>query len=415
MDPFLGRDEVADLWIEGDTLSDSPPPAAGEVVTLEARGLVVAPAFIDLHVHLREPGNEAAETVETGSRAAAAGGFATIVAMPNTRPAMDSVEEVQALLTRAHAAGLVRVLPAPCVTLGRAGGELTDFAALARAGAVAFTDDGSTVPDAAVMAEALRQARRLRLPVMDHALDPGLSGSGVMHEGERSRALGLPGIPAAAESSVVARDIELAREAGAAVHIQHVSCAETVRLIREARRAGIRVTAEATPHHVALTDADVQADSTNGKMSPPLRSDADRRAIIEGLADNTIMAFATDHAPHTATAKGRGWREAPFGVVGLETAVGVTYTTLVIPGVLSLPVWIRRWTIGPASVLGLPAPTLAEGARADVAVFDLTGEWAVRSDAFVSKSRNTPFEGKPLVGRAVYTFCGGKLTHGSKP
>lgn len=415
VDPLVGRDEVGDLWIDGDILLDSPPAAGGEVVELDARGLVVVPGFIDLHVHLREPGNETAETVESGSRAAAAGGFTTIVAMPNTRPAMDSAGEVEALLARAGAGGHVRVLPAPCITMGRAGTVLADLAALARAGAVAFTDDGSTVPDSSVMAEAMRQARRLRLPVLDHALDPVLAGSGVMHEGERSRALGLPGIPSAAESDIAARDIALARDTGAAVHIQHVSCGDTVRLVREARRAGVRVTAEATPHHLALTDDSVCADNTDLKMSPPLCTEADRQALIGGLADNTIQALATDHAPHTATAKARGWLQAPFGVVGLETAVGVTYGVLVKSGALPLAEWVRRWTTGPASVLGLPAPTLTDGARADVAVLDLSGEWTVNAAAFLSKSRNTPFQGKALVGRAVYTFCGGKLTHGKAP
>lgn len=414
VDPFVGRDEVADLWIEGDVVAGAPHSGPGDIGEIDASGLVLVPGFIDLHVHLREPGNEAAETVDSGAHAAAAGGFTTIVAMPNTQPPMDTADEIQALLARAAAAGQAHVLPAACITRDRAGAELADLAALSRAGAVAFTDDGSTVPKAAVMAEAMRQARRLRLPILDHALDQALAGNGVMHEGETSRRLALPGIPSEAESRIVARDIALAKETGCAIHIQHVSAAESVRLIRDARQEGVRVTAEATPHHLALTDAAVRLDDTRLKINPPLRTEADRTAIIEGVADGTLQTLATDHAPHTASAKAKGWLAAPFGVVGLETAVGVTYTVLVKAGVLSLSDWVRRWTLGPASVLRLPAPTLSDGARADLAILDLEREWTVRAADFVSRSRNTPFDGWKLQGRAVYTFCAGRLVHEAK-
>jgi dihydroorotase len=378
---------------------------------IEARGLVVAPGFIDLHVHLREPGNEAAETVETGCRAAARGGFTTIVAMPNTTPALDSPAEVQALHDRAAACGLARVLPAPCITRGRAGGELSDFAGLVQGGAVAFTDDGSTVSSDAVMAAALRLARTLNRPILDHALDPRLAGHGAMHAGARSAALGLPGIPSEAETCIVERDIRMAAETGGAVHIQHLSAAGSVTLLREAARRGLRVSGELTPHHLALTDADVTADHADCfKMNPPVRDSADRAALIDGIVDGTIECFATDHAPHTAAAKARGFTGAPFGVVGLETAIGVTYSLLVKRGLMSLADWIRRWTAGPARIIGQPVPSLAPGAPADFVLLDLSGDWVVRAAEFASRSRNTPFEGWTLTGRAVRTFCGGKPT-----
>ena len=411
LDPARGQDAVGDLCIQKGVIVPCPARVPPGARVIDAAGCGGVPGFIDLHVHLREPGNEAAETVATGTRAAARGGFTTIVAMPNTRPALDSPAEIRALAKRA-AGGFARVLPAPCLTHGREGLELADIDALATAGAVALTDDGATVADDALMAEAMRRAARANLPVCDHALDPVLAGKGVMHEGEWSRKWGLPGIPSEAESRTVARDIRLAEAAGCALHIQHVSAAESVQLIREAVRRGVRVTAEATPHHLALTDADVRPEDARFKMNPPLRGEADRIVLLEAVADGTLTTLATDHAPHTAAAKAKGFVEAPFGVIGLETAIGVTYAILVKSGRISLADWVRRWTTGPARVLGRPAPSLAVGAPADVAVLNLTDEWTVRADDFVSLSRNTPFEGWRLTGRAMATFCGGKQTWG---
>lgn len=410
IDPATGRDEIADLYIEGGSIANAPKTQPAGVRVIDARGLVVVPGFIDLHVHLREPGNEAAETVLTGCRAAARGGFTTIVAMPNTKPPLDTPDEIRALARRAEAAQSIRVLAAPCITRQRAGAEVADLEKLATAGAAAFTDDGSTVPDPAVMAAAMRRAARLNLPIMDHALDPVLAGQGVMREGTRSRRLGLPGIPASAEYTIVERNIRLAGETGCATHIQHVSAAESVQLIRDARRRGMRVSAEVTPHHLALADDDVRGDDPGRfKMSPPLGSAADLQALREAIADGTIEAFATDHAPHTAETKARGFAGAPFGVIGLETAVGATYTTMVRHHRMPLAAWVERWTTGPARILGRPAPTLAPGASADVTLLDLEHEWSVQPDTFTSKSRNTPFAGWLLNGRAVVTVCNGTI------
>lgn len=410
LDPAIKTDMVRDLFIENGRLAPVPSVIPPGTTVIEARGLVAAPGFIDLHVHLREPGHEAAETVTTGCQAAARGGFTTIVAMPNTNPALDTPDQVQALATRAESANLVRVLPAPCLTRHRAGYEVADLAALTRAGAVAFTDDGTTVADDTVMEAVMREAARLNRPVMDHALDPKLSGKGVMHEGTCSQTFGLPGIPSEAETVIVARDIRLSRATGCALHIQHLSAAGSVAAIRAARQAGLRVSAELTPHHLALTDADVDpAKPECHKMNPPVRGQADQAALIAGLLDGTISCFATDHAPHTAETKAKGFLTAPFGVVGLETAIGVTYTRLVKAGLMKTLDWIARWTTEPARILGLPPPTLASGAPADVVLLDLDSEWTVKASEFVSKSRNTPFDGWRLTGRAVKTFCAGRL------
>ncbi len=410
LDPATQTDAVRDLFIQDGLLAPVPAVLPEDTTVIEAQGLVAAPGLIDLHVHLREPGNEAAETVASGCLAAARGGFTTVVAMPNTNPALDTPEQMAALAGKATEANLIRVLPAPCITRNRAGHEVADLAALGRAGAVAFTDDGCTVAKNEVMEAAMQEAARLNIPVMDHALDPKLAGHGVMHEGPCSRSLGLPGIPAEAETVIVERDIRLSRATGCAIHIQHLSAAGSVELIREARQAGLRVTGELTPHHLALTDAIVEAAKPECfKMNPPLRSEADRAALVEGLRDGTISCFATDHAPHTAASKAKGFLTAPFGVVGLETAVGVTYTLLVKKGLMSVLDWVARWTIEPARIIGRRIPALVPGEPADLVLLDLEHEWVVNAGDFASKSRNTPFDGWPLTGRAVKTFCDGRL------
>ncbi len=402
IDPSLGTDSVGDLFIEDGAIREIPERLPPDTETIEARGLLLTPGLIDLHVHLREPGNEAAETIESGLRAASAGGFTTVVAMPNTTPPMDTPERLRFALDRAAAVrDGARLRPSACLTLGRAGARVGDLEALAAAGAAAFTDDGATVADDAVMREAMRRAAPLGLAVMDHAQDRLAEQAGVMHEGEYSRRLGLPGIPSAAEARVIARDIALARATGARLHIQHITSREGVELVRAARAEGLSVSAEATPHHLALTDADIRPDDANYKMNPPLRAEEDREAVVASVLDGAIACLATDHAPHTAESKARGFRSAPFGVIGLETAVGVTWTLLVRGLKLSPLEWLRRWTVGPARVLGLPPPTLAPGAPADLALLDVATPWTVESARFVSKSRNTPFEGWTLYGRAV--------------
>ncbi|HOW97046.1 MAG TPA: dihydroorotase [Kiritimatiellia bacterium] len=410
LDPVRNLDAPGDLFLAGGLIAAPPLRIPPDAEIIEARGLAVAPGFIDLHVHLREPGGEEAETIETGCRAAARGGFTTVVAMPNTRPPLDTPELVSAQIRRAEEAGLCRVRPAACITSGRTGGALAPLAELAAAGACAFTDDGTTVADEALMRRALEQAAALGRPILDHAQDPAREKQGVMHEGAWSARWGLPGIPSSAEIEVVERDIRLARETGGRVHIQHVSAAGSAALIRRARAAGLPVSGEATPHHLALTDADVRPEDARWKMNPPLRSEADRAAVLGAVEEGTITVLATDHAPHTAAAKARGFRDAPFGVIGLEAAVGVTYTRLVAGGRMSALDWVRRWTSGPARVLGLPEPSLAPGLPADVALLDLDTEWEIRPESFASKSRNTPFEGWRVRGRAVRTFLGGRTT-----
>lgn len=410
LDPAAKKDTLGDLFIQNGVFAPVPCTLPADTVVIEAQGLVAAPGLIDLHVHLREPGHEAAETVASGCLAAARGGFTTIVVMPNTNPALDTPEQVAALAKRAAAANLIHVLPAPCITRSRSGQEVADLAALAKAGAVAFTDDGCTVSKNDVMEAAMQEAGRLNIPVMDHALDGKLAGHGVMHEGACSRVLGLPGIPSEAETIIVQRDIQLSRLTGCAMHIQHLSAAGSVDLIRVARKEGLRVSGELTPHHLALTDAMVQADKPECyKMNPPVRSEADRAALVEGLLDGTIACFATDHAPHTAATKAKGFLTAPFGVVGLETAVGVTYTFLVKKGLMTALEWVARWTTEPARLIGRRVPTLAHGAPADLVLLDLDAEWTVKASEFASKSRNTPFDGWSLIGRATKTFCDGRL------
>ena len=307
---------------------------------------------------------------------------------------------------------MAHVLPSACLTVGRGGREPADLAALAAAGAVAFTDDGSTVPDAAVLQRVMTAAAALGSPVMDHALDDVLAAAGVMHDGARSRQLALPGIPSRAEIAIVQRDIALARRTGCAMHIQHVSCRESAALIRAARRNGTPVSGEVTPHHLALCDAAIENDAARFKMSPPIRTAADRHGLQEAIADGTLQAFATDHAPHLAEEKARGFRDAPFGVVGLETAVGVTYTLMVEGKRMSRLEWLRRWTTGPAAVLNMDPPSLEAGRPANLTLLDLSSTWTVDPRTFRSKSRNTPFGGQTFTGQAVYTLCDGHVVWG---
>jgi len=380
------------------------------MAVFDARGLTVLPGLVDLHAHLREPGNEEAETVASGCRAAARGGFTTVVAMPNTAPPVDRPERVRELLARARASGLARVLPAACATAERAGRAATDMEALAAAGAAAFTDDGNMIADDGLMAAAMRRAAALGKPLMDHAQDPVLAAGGVMRDGPAARRLGLPGIPDEAEIRAVERDIALSRRTACAVHVQHLSTAGAVERVRAARRQGLRVSAEATPHHLALCEDDIRAPDPNLKMNPPLCSARDRDALRQAVADGTIEVLATDHAPHRAADKARGFRDAPFGVIGLETAVPVTYTCLVKSGRVDPAAWARAWTTGPARVLGLPAPTLSPGAGADLVILDLATEWTVRPEEFASLARNTPFAGMRVTGRAVLTLLAGRPT-----
>ena len=408
IDPSTHTDKLAPLFITHGVIAKPPAAVPKDAEIIDANGLVVVPGLIDIHVHLREPGGEEAETMETGCRAAARGGFTTIVAMPNTKPPLDTPERVAWVKKRGEEIGLVQVIPAACITAGRAGHDVADLKALADAGAGVFTDDGSTVPSDETMRRAMTLSAALNRTVMDHAQDPAAEKNGVMHEGEGSKHWKLPGIPSEAEIKIIRRDIDLAHRTNCAVHIQHVSTKEGVALIREAQERRWRVSGELTPHHLTLTDLDVRGDDANFKMNPPLRSPTDREALIGGVVQGTLQAFATDHAPHTAAAKARGFLQAPFGIIGLETAVGVTFTELVAAGRMTLDVWVHRWTIGPARVLGLPDPSLQPGAPAHVTLLDLNSTWTVRAENFLSKSHNTPFKGRDLIGRAVRTIYQGR-------
>lgn len=410
VDPATNRDEVADLYVHNGVITPLPATLPPDTPRIPASGKIVAPGLMDLHVHFREPGGEAAETIASGSRAAARGGFTTVVTMPNTHPPVDTPERVAYQLEQGRTTGLATVLPSACLTQGRAGTEPVSAEALAEAGAVALTDDGATVADNNVMQAIMSHARAAGLLVMDHALDPTLTGNGVMHEGTAATALGLPGIPARAETAIVQRDIALAETTGCLLHIQHTSCSATVDMIRSARKRGLPVSGEVTPHHLALTDAVVQTNNTAFKMSPPLRTEEDRLALIEGLADGTLQALATDHAPHTAAAKAAPFTTAPFGVVGLETAVGVTYEHLVRSGPLSVLQWLELWTTGPAAILRRTPPSLSPNAPADLTILDLDTQWTVHTDQFASGSSNTPFAGHTLTGHAVCTLREGRIT-----
>jgi len=415
IDPASGVDGVRTVVVQGGRIAEVGErverPHGARVV--EARGKWVTPGFVDLHVHLREPGQEYKETVATGARAAVAGGFTTICAMPNTKPVNDSASVTELVLARAAQAGLARVLPVGCISRAQGGEDLAEYGELKAAGCVAVSDDGRPVASSGLMRRALEYARAFGLPVAVHEEDPVLAGKGVMHEGPTSTRLGLKGIPAAAEDVMVVRDLALLELTGGRLHLQHVSTKGAVRAIRDAKKRGLAVTAEATPHHLALTDEDVGASgySTDFKMNPPLRSAEDVKAVREGLADGTIDAIATDHAPHSAVEKDLEFDAALNGIIGLETAFSVCLE-LVRKGALAERRLVEALTAGPARAFGLAAGTLAKGAAADIAVLDPAAEWTVDPARLHSRSRNTPWKGKRLPGRCVLTLVGGRIVHG---
>lgn len=411
LDPAAGLDRRADLRIAGGRVHEIGADLVarpGERV-VDVGGCLVTPGLIDLHVHFREPGQEARETIASGAAAAAAGGFTTVCAMPNTDPVTDTPERVRRVLDRGRAAGGVRVLPIAAATMGSGGREASDGAALAAAGAVALSDDGLPIRSVEMLTRVLEGARAAGLVVADHCEDLSLSAGGAILEGPIAERLGVRGIPAEAESRAVARDLQVLDKAGGRLHLCHVSTAESVRLLREALARGLAVTAEACPHHLTLTVEAVAERGPLAKMNPPLATDTDREALIEALADGTIGCLATDHAPHTAEEKASGLARAPFGVVGLETAFGVLNTDLVARGRVSLATLIERLTWGPAQAFGLAGGRLDPGAPADVAVFDLDAEWIVAAEDFRSRGRNTPWEGCRLKGRGVMTIVAGKI------
>ncbi len=411
VDPTQDLDAVCDVRLEGGTVAEvGADLAKGDSRERDVSGLVVTPGWIDMHIHLREPGQEYKETVATGTRAAAAGGFTAVACMGNTEPVNDNRSVTELILKEAAKAGLARVYPIGAVSKGQRGKELAEVAEMVDAGVVAISDDGHPVANPALMRRALEYAQHFDIPVIQHAQDMELTAGGVMHEGEWSTRLGLPGWPGAAEDIVVARDVILAEDSGGRYHVAHLSTARALDLVRQAKARGLRVTCEVTPHHLLLTDRTVaeSAFSPDAKMNPPLRAESDRQALLAGLVDGTVDAIASDHAPHHPDEKDVEFSLAPFGIVGLETNLALCHDRLVLSGHMTLTRLVELFSTGPARVLGVPGGSLAPGAPADVTLFDPEAELTVEARSFHSRSRNTPFEGWTLKGRAVGTIVGGR-------
>jgi dihydroorotase len=411
IDPANRRDKRADLVIVDGRIAEKSairdPRSAIEEI--DASGLIVAPGLIDMHVHLREPGFSHKETIESGARAAAAGGFTTIVCMPNTSPVADTPSTIAWIKERAAAAACVNVLPTGAISKNNSGEELGPIGSLAQAGVVAITDDGHCIQNNELMRRAVEYARMVGVPVIDHCQDYNLVGNGVVHEGYWSTLLGLPGWPAAGEEAIVMRNILLAELCDHPIHCQHVSTAGSVRLLREARSRGVKITGEVCPHHIALTDEAIQNFNTNYKMNPPLRAQADVDALLEGIADGTLSILASDHAPHADFEKEVEFDAAPFGIIGLETELSLFLDLLVHKQrKIDIARVIEMYTVEPAGLLKINAGTLSIGAPADVTLIDPDLEWTVKIDKFESASRNSPFDGWKLKGRAVRTIVGGK-------
>ncbi len=412
IDPASGDGGTADVLIEqGAVIALAPSLPDRGHRAINATGLVVAPGLVDMHVHFRDPGQTHKEDLVSGTTAAVRGGFTTVACMPNTVPPVDHPTVVEYIRSRARTVGVCRVYPIGTITKGSAGHELAPIGGLAASGVVGLSDDGTAVADAGVLRRAMVYASTFGLHIIEHCEDLALTDGGVMHEGRWSTTLGLRGMPAVAEETIVARDLQLAEATGARLHVAHVSTAGSVNLIRDAKRRGVRVSAEVTPHHLVLTDQSVQGFDANMKMNPPLRGAEDVAALLDGLLDGTIDAIATDHAPHAVEEKQVEFERAPFGVIGLETALGVVLTALVAPGVLSLTQALRAMSTTPASILGVPGGRLAVGEPADLILIDLDRRWTVDAQTFASKSRNTPFGGWSMQGKAVLTLVGGEIKH----
>jgi dihydroorotase len=375
----------------------------------DATGLIVTPGFIDMHVHLREPGFEHAETIESGSRAAAAGGFTSVCPMPNTKPVNDNATVTSYMIEKARRHAVVNVWPIGAITKGSAGEELAAIGSMKQAGAVAISDDGRPVMNARVMRRAMEFARSLGIPVINHCEDLHLSAGGDMHEGVESVRLGLRGIPGCSEDVMVARDILLAEVTGARYHVAHISARHSVEMVQFAKARGLAVTAEATPHHLALSDCDMKPYDSNYKMKPPLRARGDVTAVLDGILNGAIDAIATDHAPHPGSEKMQEFESCPFGILGLETAIGVSLEQLVHPGKISVARLVELFTMGPARILGLDRGTLAAGAPADVTIFSTDRDWTYDVNKSFSKSRNSPFDGKTFRGGPVATVVAGEV------
>ncbi len=417
IDPSQSFDDTADVLVVGDKVEAIGARVANETAdrdgleTIDCAGLVVSPGFIDVHCHLREPGREEVETIASGARAAAAGGFTAVCAMPNTDPVTDNQAAVGFIIRQATIADAARVYPIGAISVRQRGESLAEFGEMVAAGAVAVSDDGRPVASAHLMRTALEYARTFGIPVADHCEEPTLAANGAMNEGVVSARLGLKGIPSEAEEIMAIRDILLARRTGGHVHLCHMSTRGSVELIRWGKERRIRVTAEVCPHHISLTEEAVENYDTNAKMNPPLRTADDVAALQEAVRDGTIDLIATDHAPHHYDEKEREFADAPNGIVGLETALAVNITWLVASGIIDLPLLVERMSCAPARVFKLPGGTLRRGSVADVSVFDPASEWVVEPSQFRSKGRNTPYAGQTLKGRARCTVVGGRVVH----
>jgi dihydroorotase len=412
IDPSQGIDEVTDLWLSsGCVVAIGSGYEEEAEAVIDARGLIVCPGLIDAHVHLREPGNEEDETIASGAEAALAGGVTSVACMPNTLPALDTQGAAEFVILQAQRARKANVYPVGAVSKGRKGEELAALGQLVAGGAVGFTDDGAPVASASLMRRALEYSMMFNRVIMQHCQVPELTVGGIMNEGFESMRLGLPGMPAAAEDIMVARDIRLAEITGGRLHIQHISTERSVELVRDGKRRGVQVTAEACPHHFTLTDERLRGFDSNFKMNPPLRTQADVDAVIAGLRDGTIDLIATDHAPHASEKKMRELDQAPFGIIGLETLIPITVLGLIEPGHLSWPEVIRKLTINPAQLLGIAKGTLRPSADADVTLIDPDVRWTIDPEQFRSKSRNTPFGGWSVRGRAHTVIVGGEVRY----
>ncbi|HEX2664902.1 MAG TPA: dihydroorotase [Candidatus Acidoferrum sp.] len=413
IDPATNTDRPRDILIDGDKIAEVAEPGRLATVpgreTFDARGLIVAPGFIDLHAHLREPGQESSETIETGTRAAARGGFTAVCSMPNTKPVNDNASVTRFVLDRAKATGAVRVWPIGAASLGSQGQAISEIAGMKEAGIVAVSDDGKPIATAKLARQVMDYCRSLDLPVIEHAEDVSLAVGAVMREGVTSTRLGLLGMPAAAEAVCVARDVQLAELTGARLHVAHLSAKASLEQVRSAKSRGLRVTCEVTPHHFTLIDEDVSYDS-RFKMNPPLAAREDRAALLEGLADGTVDAIATDHAPHEPALKDVEFDRAPFGILGFETALGLALEQLVDAGRLSLGRMIELFTTGPARILGIERK-IARGQPADLTIFSIDRAWTYRAEDSPSKSRNSPFDGKKFRGGPVATIVAGRVVY----
>lgn len=420
LDPDTGRDGMYDVLVEDERILEVKKRGQiaqeGEAVDqiIDAAGLYVMPGFIDLHVHFRDPGLTHKETIATGSRAAARGGYTTVCTMPNTKPVMDTREHLAEQLATIREQAVIHVLPIGAVTMEQAGEQVSEIEAMREAGAAALSEDGKSVMNAELYREAMKRAAAVGMPVFAHCEDKNMVGKGVLNAGAKAEALGMKGITNAVEDVICARDILLAKETGVRLHLCHCSTADSVKMVELAKKQGLPVTAEVCPHHFTLTEDDIPGDDANYKMNPPLRSRADVEALKEGLRNNIMDVIATDHAPHGAEEKAKGIAEAPFGIVGLETAFALTVSELVKPGVITPMQLVEKMSYNPAKVLGIEKGSLREGKAADIVLADLDTEYQIDVSKFASKGKNTPFDGRTVKGLVKMTLCGGKVVYDSK-